>query len=553
MKITSEDDFIELLRDANVISDLHVAVFSLTTLIQTRNSVGLNKTFIDCQFDGIRLNGVAMGDWTFRDCTFNGLAVSSGRSSSKIELENCQIERLEITGNPYFLEALEIRGDKSSVKELIVEGGVKTMHISDGFVGSAMINGLSTDGVRIHFDQSKVDILILSGSIQLFASSSSIFRKAELANLEVRDLITTSEGEIEEWHFFNVTLAQIIILGGSFNRIKFDTVIARELLMSPAKCGEIDLINKCSFEFRNLSKEDQSNLAFKVNVLKFDRFKCDVATSIVFTNAIFEKFILNDTDNGGLIKLRNCVVNEEFSLLSSEVKKLRLNKVTLEKKCEVNIVDSDISDVRFDNFKWNNRYKLKEQYDKLKHGEQKYFHVTLRESYRQLKSLFNKNGNRIEALEFQKHELRIHFLVVQEETFKRGVSGFIDNIGNYLILGTHKWASSFGLNIWKPFFGLFIAHFILFSIFLLNNDLGYHLSFDPECDASLQASKDYFFTLLPTHGFTMKNVFCTGLECKEVNISGWSDILLRVFSGYFIYYFISASRKYHGSGGASQQ
>jgi hypothetical protein len=157
------------------------------------------------------------------------------------------------------------------------------------------------------------------------------------------------------------------------------------------------------------------------------------------------------------------------------------------------------------------------------------FYKCLRETYRQLKSTYVAQGKKIESLEFQKRELIMHYKILNEIKWKSSA-----NFGNYLIIGSNKLASDFGQNIWKPLIGLFFVHFILFNCFLPANDIGY-ISSDFDWKFTKDMISQYFFTLLPTHPFL--------LDGK--NIGGFWDVLMRIFSGYFIFYFITASRKYH--------
>lgn len=79
-------------------------------------------------------------------------------------------------------------------------------------------------------------------------------------------------------------------------------------------------------------------------------------------------------------------------------------------------------------------------------------------------------------------------------------------------------------------------------IVIYTPELEFGFAWDWDNDAIQKSVGLYFQTLLPTHHPTVKSL--TG---EDASIGGFWDFVARIVAGYFIFYFISASRKYHQS------
>jgi len=82
---------------------------------------------------------------------------------------------------------------------------------------------------------------------------------------------------------------------------------------------------------------------------------------------------------------------------------------------------------------------------------------------------------------------------------------------------------------------------VLFNLLLFfTPELGVRIgtSLDPELIS--KGTRLFFQTILPIHGVDIRYG-----DAPPISIAGFWDFVIRISSGYFIYYFISASRKYH--------
>jgi hypothetical protein len=297
---------------------------------------------------------------------------------------------------------------------------------------------------------------------------------------------------------------------------------------------KVQLYHECDF---NLSADNN----VKIESLVFYGSRITKGRRLNIEEVSFNELEFNTIYNEGLIQILNCRIGRRLAVVKSNLGQLQLTNVTIDKECRIDILDSNINDVLFNSFKWNRSYKLSESFDawtQVRYKTVLNFLFSLRESYRQLKANYLKNGNKIEALEFQKGEMNMHYRILSSSKF----SSF-RNLGNFLIVATNKWASDFGQNIWKPLLWLLIMHLVVINLLILSFNVGIcaATSFEAiDCIATIKGGDLFFHTLLPTHFATVR-----ALDNSEVYIGGFLDFLSRILSGYFIFYFISASRKYH--------
>jgi hypothetical protein len=273
--------------------------------------------------------------------------------------------------------------------------------------------------------------------------------------------------------------------------------------------------------FKNLTLSEESKL-------HLTRFNFHVVELINF-------------ENKGSFEINNFAIHYHFLIKKCNLGNSVLNDFEIITQ-KFWILDSNIEGLKFLNFRWRNNYLLEE--DTNLEGLNEYnFNFSLRESYRQLKTNYITNGNRIESLEFQKHELRVHYEVTKLSMIESIINSrrVWFNIGNFLILRTHKHVSDFSQNVWKPLLLIFFFHFLFYNLLIYSHDLGYFWTSTPDLSSSVDAVGNYFTTLLPTHRAELRH----HVTNKTVDISGTTDFFMRVTTGYFLFYFITASIKYH--------
>jgi hypothetical protein len=130
--------------------------------------------------------------------------------------------------------------------------------------------------------------------------------------------------------------------------------------------------------------------------------------------------------------------------------------------------------------------------------------------------------------------MRIHFEILKLKRYNS-----LRDLGNYLIVATHKWSSDFGQNIWRPLFFLFSFHLLWHNLLLIAQFDVYPNLVQVDWQITKDAFNSYFKTLLPTHGADLT------IDGLRKDIGGWTDFMMRVSSGYFMFYFVFSSRKYH--------
>lgn len=242
------------------------------------------------------------------------------------------------------------------------------------------------------------------------------------------------------------------------------------------------------------------------------------------------------------MKFNGCEITNSINLIRSSLGDLTFFDLDITDKQTINISNSNCLETKFVNVRWQNGHILNSAGDdEVETIESKF---ALRESYRQLKANYINNGNTIESLEFKRHELTTHYEIVKFYALK-SISrrqSILKHIGNFLILWTHKSASDFSQNIWRPLLLLFVFHFIFFNILMYTSlSASWNLQ-DPDSTTMINLTNQYFDTLLPTHSNVVNDDNSVGIK-----IPGFIDFMMRLSSGLFIFYFISASRKYHQS------
>jgi len=117
---------------------------------------------------------------------------------------------------------------------------------------------------------------------------------------------------------------------------------------------------------------------------------------------------------------------------------------------------------------------------------------------------------------------------------------FRAKIQDIIIVGSNYIFSDFGQSILLPLGWLFSVHYLLFSILMLNNVFEVQFSLtNATWSAFFKGFELYLQLLSPLHKFD--------LYPDPGTLFGIVDFLMRLFSTYFIYHIIKASRQYSGT------
>ena len=158
----------------------------------------------------------------------------------------------------------------------------------------------------------------------------------------------------------------------------------------------------------------------------------------------------------------------------------------------------------------------KDQFDQINISELKY-NI---ETYRQLKAASIANHNQIEALAFYRNEMKLYWKLVR-------IEGGIPWYDRALVF-VNRWSSDFGQNWFLPLFWMFLFALLFYSSFLDWNYFGNNWSGWDEFG-------QFWVVFNPVH--KTPDYINTGPGL-------FTEFIMRVFTGYFIYHFIKASRKF---------
>jgi hypothetical protein len=512
--------------------------------VEVRDSISYNEGNIlsskedriirNCRLRSFYFPNFSFPNLTIRDCEIGLLEISHGDFSS-IQILNCRIHTLKISGD---VNCYRLLISESNTIELIglEQSGLINIDIQaicfyelkvSELRGNQSLEIKSVDKIRD--DLSKI---ILKGSydkVRITESNleSIFFDVGQISNLGMRSVtvrhirtfgtIITSGNFLElnvsdmDFSLSESTASELIIRGGEYTNISFSSGANHSLFFEAGLEGNCT-VGKMSFSLFSI---------FLISIK-------DTDIKELFLNdiTIVKEFILNTV----------CISNL-FTLESTTLNDSKFYNVDLS-KAVVRFLKSSLSNAQVINVQWPQGYQFYEYQEELKKlsKDDKIIKLyALKESYRQMKVLSLAQHNKIDSLDFQKHELNTFWKITMLKTRKN----FGPNIGNWFILGSNKLFSDFGQSIWLPLLWLGSIHLILFGL-LVYFKFGIYPSLGQwGTDLTRDMINGYFFTLLPTHTAFIN------IDGTMKPIGGFIDFLIRIFSGYFIYYFISSSRKYH--------
>ncbi|CAH0280701.1 hypothetical protein SRABI27_03766 [Pedobacter sp. Bi27] len=229
--------------------------------------------------------------------------------------------------------------------------------------------------------------------------------------------------------------------------------------------------------------------------------------------------------------------NSYFEISKSNLGKAQFHRVAFDEFTEVIIIDSYLSETNLINCHWK-RDNIKPMvgptygnHDKNRKVRTKVHFNQLKEVFRQLKYVYEKQGDRIQeqffyGLEMKVYNKKLNWTWPVFETF-----------WEKLILYLSEHLTSFGSSFLRPLTGLILTNILILSVMINYYQYG-GLSIVPYSlsdKAVVEQAFGLFFILLnPLH---------------KVNdaLRGWEimwDLISRVMSSYFIYALIKSSRRF---------
>lgn len=497
---------------------------------------------INCELDFLELDEVIAQSLRLEDCKIINLVIKNC-DIRDITLSNCRGGRYTLA-SPQHPHNFMIIGDKTIIRKIDFDDYLfEEFKIYDGRFqeitlyrpnGRYLMFGGLTNSKKTKFNRT---IKFFQKDEQVSIYDAAFFE------------IDTYEFDLGGCKFssvdFEKTSGNVDISNGDLGECFFGESQIRKLVIRKVKANLI--FQQTSFDHLEFAEYNNVNLTcfnspdnpMTIDLLIFNRFFPNRDNKLAITDCNVNYLHFYHSNLVGLLHFNSIVVNKEFGVYFTNLGKSFLNLFVIQPDCRVSFVASEITESLFSNFMWQGSYRL--QFNQKDGSTDLNSRILIRESYRQLKTAFTKSGNKIEALEFHKLEMETHYEVVKKELFSKSHTNLLNKIGNFLIVGTHKWFSGYSQNIFRPFFLLFLVHLLLFNILLYRVNLGITWSWNFDQNATMYALNKFCSTILPTHGFTLSHF----LTKEDTPIGGWVDLLMRVSSGYFIFYFITASRKYH--------
>jgi len=450
-----------------------------------------------------------------------------------------------------------IAGGKGQVKDKIIEGDWSYFYVFEryalsikncDFIGNIEISALNENN-RVYFIDCKflnkfyVDSisteLILNFQDCVFSQKASFSASNKLWLTFINSVL---EDEVE---FVDIVEnSQIRIHSNKSKAVNFK----KKILITSCSARLMD-INKAlisEIEFQYTSPQDiyirESTISiFKTlalrdfNKLIINKSKIGIidAQYLLLTGLISIDFCKIDKVNfsnyeskGGLTKFFDVQIYDFLNLKKSSLKGMEFSNIYM-KDAKLILDNSFLNEFRFSNIVWpiDNIVVSENQLLESKYDEKENAYV-LREVYRQLKNAAKAQSSNIEALNFYRNEM----VEYSRYTYNNSDVNFWDR----LIIRVNKCASDFGQSVIRPLVGLCTIHLLLFTILIAINGSD-RISFvdlhDHNWTYFWRGFGEFFYLLNPTHSF---------LDYQF----GLIDFLMRVSSGFFIYHFVKATRKY---------
>lgn len=480
--------------------------------------------------------------------------------SSGIKFHNCGFSELKIGKVPHVtLSECDIYGELDSN---ITHGG--THNFVKCKIGSFKVACDNKDG-KIQISETQINeiLQINTQTVSVIIDTNSIINKiTQIASSNIFKINQSTVDELE-------------LAFGSF--YEFNNLTAKTLKIKNCQ-GTISIGQKTQilqeliFEGSNIVTIDSSTIEkFNIEETVCNRFESK--------SSIFNELSIKNV-NDRSISFTDTVVKGLFTIYRSAIVKTAFNRFSFGTNAKLDIQQSSITDAKYYSIKWTRDFKIVETIDKGLSEDEKLKKLwDFREVYRQLKVVSLEFHNKLDAKKFQTNELRAYYRAQSIETFgtenwfiqilmamgiiliipvlpviflinsihefdsahwiKKAITK-VSNFSNWLLLVTNKIFSAFGESYGLPLGWLLSIHFLFFwSLF---DALNLQFSTSPDWEVTKDAFGLFLNLLSPIHSLEIKNPIGETVYLTEYSIR---DFFMRLTSGYFLYYFIQATRKYH--------
>ena len=462
-----------------------------------------NSNFKYCQFDKeLGVNTSGSGDFRFENCVFKGDVVLTQITHSII-FKNCIFEEKFIFNSHQHHPLLSFQQCNMNCLESRAKDG--QFSISSSEIGTIIFPETSIHKLEI------IDSIISS----------------EIKGLAINNLYVNKDSSLDN------------IISDSILRISFDNISFLRLETKQVNDCTMKFVKGNSFSIQSISNvtildSDIEAMHFLDGQLK--HFKIENCTSgeILIYNS---KFI----DSNSQFTLKHLLVSGLLEISKSNLKNAFFESLIV-RSATVSFHDSNYKDWDFNKIDWPTGHDIDLGYTGLLSEN-----LVHRDFYRELKRKCIESENMIDAAYFRSKELAFHSKYISElsKEFIRvqGLFKFFKNdlFSEWFILWTNRIFSGFGGNVWRPLLlGLFL-HLIFFNLFLLGFS-GFDIRPfyfglpEVEMESTIKGIVKYLEMFNPLHSFADNVNLAIGAL--------FMDIVMRVSSGYFIFYILRASRKF---------
>lgn len=353
----------------------------------------------------------------------------------------------------------------------------------------------------------KAGLLIGNSKLSNLYFSNCNFHNLKLVNSEIQQFSIGQKTKIEEYFEanFSINYLEKQYLKFEINDIECKKVSLKSfpgvVIATKIKCDEIIL----------QSESDTS--------IKIEDIECKIlhisgkyfSENNTISQRKIDEIIFENFENYGKFSVNNVnklIEGGKMKIVNSFLGNLSFNSIKF--LDSVKIINSNIQNINITNSELKTPFEPCED--------------TNAEIYRQFKKVYERLGNRMEQLKFEKLEYNEYYKSINKKT----------NCGDFVILCTNKWSNDFGQNFLRTLGIWLILNILVLTIiqFFLGNRV---FDFDKIPTAII-----YFFNqaILPLNSF--KDVF--GIENQSY--LGLLFILTKLLNVYLIFQGIRAFRKF---------
>jgi hypothetical protein len=463
-EITS-GEFVRRLFDSNHIQDITVRAIVVIDDLSTPRTQNprINKTLVNCIIDELEFKHQDIVYLAFKDCEITKLTINVLNYVYSLDFQGCDIEELIITndillskGTSNKLDLITIANsdihsieiDTNEINELkITNGKIYNLSVSTERESESNIRKLFIDSVDL-FTLNLAGYKIRDTKIQKLKQCSIQWTSIDADLIEI-DCLATSV------FLFKESFAKKLFLRFNSNaKLNLANSEVSSFIIVESTFDKILIHGKSTYSIGNYPTNISKRKAKLIKCKRLHINKVTTSEKLSLSNFELQDLIISQLQNNDLFQIHNCIIKNKLSIRNSLMGKTILNNVDISKN-KFSFIDSNLEDTTFSNFKWHNNYSLDEEWLGIKHSSFQHFQISLREAYRQLKNNYSKNGNNIEALEFQKHEMRIHYDIVKNTQEKKCWHN------DRLILYAST-TNDFGMNWKKPIYFILVITTIFY-------------------------------------------------------------------------------------------